>query len=147
MNEVKVGVPAAVIDGTAMTYYKTAADSALGSKLLANSSPKSMAMIGAGAMAPHLIRAHCAVHTTIDTVTIWNRTFSRAQTLADSMNIDSVEIEAGAIAKSDVRGDLYELCCGSVRGRNSTQDVTLFKNGSGGHLDLMTARYIYDKFR
>ncbi|MDE0309458.1 MAG: hypothetical protein OXI60_06460 [Acidiferrobacterales bacterium] len=223
----KDGVPAAVIDGTAMTYYKTAADSALGSKLLANSNPKSMAMIGAGAMAPHLIRAHCAVHTTIDTVTIWNRTFSRAQTLADSMSIDRVEIEAsqdiestvrnaelissatmtvdpiirgnwlspgshldligayrldmreadddaiqrsrifvdsrkttigeigeitipieaGVIAESDVRGDLYELCCGSVRGRNSTQDVTLFKNGGGGHLDLMTARYIYDKFR
>ena len=81
------GAPAAVIDGTAMTYYKTAADSALGSKHLANPNVSRMAMIGAGAMAPHLIQAHCEIHPSIRQVTIWNRTFERAEKLAESLNL------------------------------------------------------------
>ena len=42
-----------------------------------------MAMIGAGAMAPHLIRAHCEIQQTIRKVTIWNRTHSKAVDLAN----------------------------------------------------------------
>jgi ornithine cyclodeaminase/alanine dehydrogenase-like protein (mu-crystallin family) len=47
----------------------------------------------------------------------------------------------GVIARSDVLGDLHDLVAGRV-GRGSPEDITLFKNGGGAHLDLLTGREI-----
>ena len=46
------GSPAAVIDGTALTYRKTAANSALGSQLLSREDARVLLMVGAGGLAP-----------------------------------------------------------------------------------------------
>jgi ornithine cyclodeaminase len=51
-------------------------------------------------------------------------------------------IASGAIRKEDVLGDLYDLIGGGVPGRVGPDDITLFKNAGGGHLDLMTAQAI-----
>jgi ornithine cyclodeaminase len=51
-------------------------------------------------------------------------------------------IASGAIRREDVLGDLYDLVGGAVPGRRSGDDVTLFKNAGGGHLDLMTAQAV-----
>ena len=59
------GAPLACIDGTALTLRKTAGDSALGAKHLARDDVEHLLMVGAGAMAPHLIRAHCAVRPSL----------------------------------------------------------------------------------
>ncbi|MDH3282872.1 MAG: ornithine cyclodeaminase, partial [Gammaproteobacteria bacterium] len=67
------GEPSACMDGTALTYRKTAADSALGASYLARDNVETMLMVGAGAMAPHLIAAHCAARPSIREVSIWNR--------------------------------------------------------------------------
>jgi len=45
----------------------------------------------------------------------------------------------GVIGRNDVIADFYDL---DRFGRRSAEDITLFKNGGGAHLDLMTARYI-----
>lgn len=50
-------------------------------------------------------------------------------------------IASGAINVSDVLADLYELTAGES-GRRSDADITVFKNGGGAHLDLMTANVI-----
>lgn len=78
------GRPLACIDGTALTLRKTAADSALGAQYLARKDAARMLMVGAGAMAPHLIEAHRAVRPGLS-VEIWNRTPARAETVAASM--------------------------------------------------------------
>src|SRR5215471_5499262 len=44
------GRPLAVMDGTEITYWRTAADSALGVKLLAPSDPHTLLVVGAGEM-------------------------------------------------------------------------------------------------
>jgi len=54
-------------------------------------------------------------------------------------------ISRGVIAESDVLGDLYDLC-NHAPGRRSRDEITLFKNGGGAHLDLMTAELIYRKY-
>lgn len=54
-----------------------------------------------------------------------------------------IPLASGAIRESDVLADLYELTAGS-RGRCSDTDITVFKNGGGAHLDLMTAYAILD---
>jgi ornithine cyclodeaminase len=48
-------------------------------------------------------------------------------------------IAAGAITPVDVVAELAELCAGA-EGRRTAEEITLFKNAGGGHLDLMAAR-------
>ncbi len=59
------GSPVACLDGTALTWLKTAADSALGSKFLSRNNIQTMLMVGAGQMAPHLVRAHCQIRPSL----------------------------------------------------------------------------------
>ncbi|PTW50404.1 ornithine cyclodeaminase family protein [Rhodovulum kholense] len=55
-------------------------------------------------------------------------------------------IATGAIGPGDVVADYYDLGGGRFR-RDSDDEITLFKNGGGAHLDLMTSRYILDAWR
>lgn len=50
----------------------------------------------------------------------------------------------GIISPEKIEGDLFELASGSVRGRRTSSEITVFKNGGGGHLDLMVARALFD---
>lgn len=54
-----------------------------------------------------------------------------------------IPLEAGVIVEADILGDFYDLVGGRAR-RESASDITLFKNGGGAHLDLMTAKAIMD---
>lgn len=51
-------------------------------------------------------------------------------------------IASGAISESDIRGDLYDLVPAEQNARKSDDEITVYKNGGGAHLDLMTASYI-----
>src|SRR5437667_5067237 len=73
------GRPLAVLDGTEITYWRTAADSALGTKVLATSEPRRLLVVGAGEMAPRLVHAHLAVRPSVERVLIWNRHAEGAQ--------------------------------------------------------------------
>ncbi len=57
-----------------------------------------------------------------------------------------IPIENGVISEQDIRADLYDLCNGAVA-RTSDQSITVFKNGGGAHLDLMTANYIFNTYQ
>ncbi len=221
------GTPIACLDGTALTWIKTATDSALGSKLLSRENVESMLMIGAGQMAPHLVNAHCRVRPSIKKVAVWNRTADNAHRLCVELALQFPQIEftpiddletgarradlicsaigsnqpiihgewlrpgthvdligaytpdmreaddevlrrgslfvdarettikhigelmiplaAGVITEDDVFADLSELCQQLHQGRQSDDEITVFKNGGGGHLDLMCARILYHR--
>ncbi|MCH9671180.1 MAG: hypothetical protein K0U93_06995 [Gammaproteobacteria bacterium] len=221
----KNGAPLATLDGTELTYWKTAADSALGTKLLAREDCEELFMVGAGAQAPYLIHAHCAVRPSIKRVTIWNRTASKAEALANAGLRDDIEfsattdietasrradliccataseaplvlgdwlkpgshldlvggfkpemietdltallrarvfvdcwdttvdicgdlchhIAAGDYSKDRIEGDLFDLCRDGIRQARADDEITVFKNGGGGHLDLMTAHYFVNR--
>lgn len=49
-----------------------------------------------------------------------------------------IPLEEGTIRREDVLGDLYDLVDGGA-GRAESEEITVFKNGGGAHLDLMTA--------
>ncbi len=53
-------------------------------------------------------------------------------------------LERGVIALDDLVADYYDL---SAFRRGSDDEITLFKNGGGAHLDLMTGRYILDRWQ
>ena len=52
-------------------------------------------------------------------------------------------IVAGVITADDVVADYYDIASGTFA-RGNDAEITLFKNGGGAHLDLMTAAYIRD---
>ena len=54
-----------------------------------------------------------------------------------------IPLEAGTISEEDILGDFYSFLDGP-QGRTADDDITLFKNGGGAHLDLMTARRILE---
>ncbi|NIR28418.1 MAG: hypothetical protein GWN84_03650 [Gammaproteobacteria bacterium] len=55
-----------------------------------------------------------------------------------------VSLRAFALAHTEeaIAGDLFELCRGACAGRRRADEITLFKNAGGGHLDLMSARFV-----
>ncbi|GFE49232.1 ornithine cyclodeaminase [Roseobacter cerasinus] len=54
-----------------------------------------------------------------------------------------IPLETGVITEDDIAADYYDL---DAFARQSPEDITLFKNGGGAHLDLMTSRYILDQW-
>lgn len=65
---------------------------------------------------------------------------TRATTL-DHIGELKIPLAEGVISPRDVHADYYD---GTAMKRSSDEEITLFKNGGGAHLDLMTARYILD---
>ncbi|HEX4765472.1 MAG TPA: hypothetical protein VH414_04255 [Lichenihabitans sp.] len=211
----KTGAPLALMTGEAFTRHKTAADSALGTDLLARQDARHLLVLGAGAQVETHVAYLRAVRPSIDRVTLWNRTAAKADAIAARISGGaSTEDRAGAVSEADivtcltaanepvlegawlkpgthvdlvggftpamrecddaavlrarvfvdhrglvmahngdirdplergvigpdhVRGDLFDLCSGRVAGRTDPAEITLFKNGGGGHLDLMAA--------
>ena len=127
------GRPLAVIDGTEVTHWRTAADSALGAKFLAQPNPETMLVVGAGEMSRWLVRAHRTVRPSLQRVLVWNRTAERASEVAKELAREGIE----AVPISDLdaatrAADLITTCTRSheplIKGVNLRPGV---------HLDLV----------
>ncbi len=129
------GTPRLVADGEAMTFRKTAADSGLGSLLLAREDAETLLIVGAGGLAPHVLAAHRAARPSIRRVLIWNRTPARAEALAARTDIPGVSVSAtadldAATAEADIISCVTMARAPLVKG-------ALLKPGA--HLDLVGA--------
>ncbi|TPW28946.1 ornithine cyclodeaminase [Pararhizobium mangrovi] len=215
----KTGAPLMAADGEAMTFRKTAADSGLGSRLLAREDAETLLVVGAGGLAPYVAEAHMAARPGIANLLVWNRTPARAEALAARLarpglsatpvsdlaqavrradivscvtmsdtplvkgewlkpgaHLDLVgayrpdlreaddaamargtvfvdtrsgmenagdltqPVDNGTIGWNAVRADLFDLVRGRIAGRSGDEEITIFKNVGGGHLDLFTAQ-------
>ncbi|MCB1490462.1 MAG: ornithine cyclodeaminase family protein [Rhodobiaceae bacterium] len=87
------GAPLAIIDGQALTVWRTACASALAASYLAREDAGRMLMVGAGALAPFLVRAHAAVRP-IREVAIWNRNPDKAHALARDLSRPDLKVTA-----------------------------------------------------
>jgi ornithine cyclodeaminase len=220
----ETGATLAVMDATRLTAWRTAAASALASRHLSRPDAARMLMVGAGALAPFLVRAHVSVRP-IREVAVWNRSRPGAEavvaelarrgiaaTVADDLaaaaaaadiistatlsaaplirgawlkpgtHVDCVgafrptmretddhvarrariyvdtragafaeagdilqPLQAGVIGKEAVLGELAELCRGSIRGRESVEEITLFKSVGASIEDLAAAVAVYER--
>ena len=218
------GEPLVTIDGHRLTLWRTAAASALAAKYLAREDASHLLLIGAGALAPYLARAHAAVRP-IKKVSIWNRSPQRAQDLSKELSgeafkteiagsaeaaardadivtcitlsptpvlegdwlkpgahldlvgafrpnareaddaaisrakvsVDTrrgalkeagdivIPIAAGILKESEVQGDLFDLCRGRAKGRESASEITLFKSVGTAIEDLAAAMLVWKK--
>jgi ornithine cyclodeaminase len=96
------GEPLASIDGVSLTLWRTAATSALAADALARPDAAHLVMIGAGALAPYLIRAHASVRR-IARVTIWNRRPEGAERLAAALARDGITATVTADREAAIR--------------------------------------------
>lgn len=51
-------------------------------------------------------------------------------------------LASGALTQSDILADNFAFARGEHSGRTSPEEITVFKNGGGGHLDLMVAQIL-----
>jgi ornithine cyclodeaminase len=70
----------------------------------------------------------------------------RRATTLDHIGELKMPLDQGVIDRKDVVADYYDLTAG-VFERTSDDEITLFKNGGGAHMDLMTSRYILEAWR
>jgi ornithine cyclodeaminase len=219
----ETGETLAVMDATRLTAWRTAAASALASRWLSRTDAARLLMVGAGALAPFLVRAHASVRP-IREVAVWNRSRPRAEalvaelaqagiaaTVADDLaaaasaadivstatlsaepvvrgawlrpgtHLDCVgafkptmretddetahrarifvdtragalaeagdilqPLQAGVIGAEAVQGELAELARGSVQGRTSAEEITLFKSVGASIEDLAAAVAVFE---
>lgn len=129
------GEPEALMDGVALTVRRTACASALAARHLAKQDAKYLFVVGAGALAPHLIGAHCAVRP-IEEVLIWNHNKERARLLAEtlsktlSISVDWTEELGGTCADADI------ISCATLSPDPLIKGEWL---NPGAHLDLVGA--------
>jgi ornithine cyclodeaminase/alanine dehydrogenase-like protein (mu-crystallin family) len=212
------GRPLALLDGTELTNWKTAAETALATDLLARKDAQSLLIVGAGALAPYHVRALLTARPGLSRIMVWNRSRSKAKKMVEAMTspieivddlpsaaqeadiivtltsaaeplvrgawlkpgthlslvgsftptmrevdddvmrrgklfVDtrqfSVEhcgdlvqpIAAGVISAADIQADLFALCQNSHPGRTGDEEITVFKNAGGAHLDMYAAKF------
>ncbi len=127
------GTPLAVIDGTALTLRKTAADSALAADYLARADAATLLMVGAGRQAPHQIMAHLAVRPSLRRVLVWNRTSAKARRLVETLPLLGIELALAAdLARAVESADV--ISCATMA-REPLIKVSWLRPGT--HLDLV----------
>lgn len=57
-----------------------------------------------------------------------------------------IPIKNGILSKGKIKADLFELCSGQKQGRQSYEEITLFKSVGHALEDLTAANYYYDKY-
>lgn len=87
----ETGRPLAVFDATRLTPWRTAAASAVAARHLARKDARRMVMVGAGTLAPFVIRAHMAARP-IESVALWNHRPERAEALARDLAAEGLPV-------------------------------------------------------
>jgi 1-pyrroline-2-carboxylate reductase [NAD(P)H] len=128
------GQPLAMIDGTTVTYWRTAAVSALASRYLARPESMRLLLLGTGNLAIPLVQAHLAEHA-ISHVMVWGRKTEKVQNLLQSLRTRFPHVEfssADQLAKSVQNADIIVSATGSSQPLVFGRDVT-----EGCHVDLL----------
>jgi ornithine cyclodeaminase/alanine dehydrogenase-like protein (mu-crystallin family) len=109
------GTLAAVLDATPITTIRTAAVSAVATRLLAREAASTLTIIGAGVQAYAHLEAMCAVRP-VRTLRVWSRTPENARRLADvGRNRFQLDASVAASGAEAVRG--ADIVCTTTSAR------------------------------
>lgn len=114
----KTGGAIATLEGAALTLVKTAANSAMAADLLSRPDSEVLLVLGGGALAPHLIAAHCATRP-IRRVLWWNRRPEMLDTrplLALGLPVEVAPDLAAAAARADIISTATRATAPLIRG-------------------------------
>jgi ornithine cyclodeaminase/alanine dehydrogenase-like protein (mu-crystallin family) len=128
------GRPLAALDGTRLTLWRTAAVSALAARYLAREDASRMTMVGAGNLAPFLVRAHMSQRP-IREVRLWNHRGDKAAALAAALRDEGLPVEAAPDLEAACR-DADLVSCATLSRKPLVKGAWLRE---GVHLDLVGA--------
>jgi ornithine cyclodeaminase len=120
------------MDGTSLTRWRTACASALAASYLAREDAAHLVMVGAGALAPYLVRAHASVRP-LKRVTLWNRNRGRAVQAAFALAVGGIEVEVTDELEAAVR-EADIISCATLSTTPLVRGKWLKK---GAHVDLV----------
>lgn len=126
------GCVKAMMDAPALTAKRTAAASALASSFMSDENSASLLMVGTGALAPELIKAHLSVRP-LKSVQVWGRDPQKAQQVIQQLEHYPVEFSVAedlqqAVARADI------ISCATLSQEPLIQGEWL---QAGQHLDLV----------
>jgi ornithine cyclodeaminase len=130
----KTGEPVALIDGQRLTLWRTASASALAADYLARKDASKLLVVGAGALAPFLARAHAAIRP-IREIQIWNRTPANAEKVAAQLS--SVGLSADVAEDLDAALGWADIVSCATITTDPIIKGALLKPGA--HVDLVGA--------
>ncbi|GFZ06439.1 NAD(P)-binding Rossmann-fold superfamily protein [Actinidia rufa] len=132
------GQTLASIDGTELTLHRTSCVSALASHFLSREDSETLLMIGAGSLAPHLIKAHLTARPNINKVLVWNRRVENAKTLVEKLRNEGdfvrvcFEVSEGGLEEAVAAADVVSCATNSETALVAGASVK-----GGAHVDLV----------
>ena len=111
----KHGEPLALVDGTSVTFFRTAGVSALASQFLSRENSETLLLLGTGNLARFLIRAHASVRP-IKKILLWGRTKANAEAVVADMQKelpDNEFVVADDIQSACGQADIVVVATGS----------------------------------
>ena len=128
------GEPLATMDGTRLTHWRTAAASALAASFLARADAEKLLIVGAGALAPYLARAHASVRP-IKSIAVWNHRPEGAAKMAEALRAGGFDAQpADDIERAVRHADI--ISCATLA---TTPLISGAWLREGQHVDLVGA--------
>lgn len=167
MVNVETGMVEAVINGTYLTQLRTGAVQGAATDLLARKDAKIAALIGTGGQAVTQLEAMLTVRD-LEEVRVMDLDKERAEAFAQEMTekfkdfntkliaVDKADeaiadadiitpLKEKLISEEDFDGTLGELVLGKIKGRESEEEITVFKTVGTAVLDIVTGEKILKK--
>ena len=119
------GVPLALVDGTSVTFWRTAGISGLATRFLSREDSETMLLLGTGNLAPYMMKANASVRN-LKKILVWGRDAAKAQAA-----IDLVQEELSSIDFSVV-SDLQSAC----------GDADIIVSATGSHEPLVFGEWV-----
>ncbi len=128
------GVPLALVDGSSVTCWRTAAVSALAARYLARADAKTLLLLGSGRLALPLIQAHLAEHD-LKTLLLWGRNQPAVAKLCQQVQLLYPTLQVTVvpdIANACSQADIIVAATGSATPLLFGKDIP-----AGCHVDLL----------
>jgi len=130
----QTGEPLALVDGTSVTYWRTAAISALASQLLSKEDSKNLVLFGTGNLASYILKAHLTVRN-LTQVTLWGRDSEKVSALIDTFTTQYPDITFNASVDLDVEVANADIVCCATGAKTPLFDGN--KLSPGAHVDCL----------
>jgi 1-pyrroline-2-carboxylate reductase [NAD(P)H] len=128
------GMPLAMIDGTTVTYWRTAAVSALASRYLARKNAQRLLLLGTGNLAKPLVRAHLAEHA-LTRIDLWGRNANKVKALQADLQAEYPHLQFVGVSDLSSAVPAADIIIGATG--SATPLVLGADVPAGCHVDLL----------
>ncbi len=134
LMDASTGKLLALMDARVLTAKRTAATSALAASFLAREDATRLLIVGTGALAPYMVRAHAAIRP-IKRVTVFGRSQAKVNAMISGLRGEAFEtVAAGSLEDAVCNADI--ICCATTATAPLVRGAWL---QPGTHLDLVGA--------